>query len=320
MNTIKLWSKSLLLITLVSVLFVRCDDDDDTTDIETTGAVSMEITDAPIDDPNVQSVFVTVAEVKIDGETFDGFSGKQTIDILAYQNGQTEALGLGEAEVGTYNEISLVLDYESDANGASPGCYVLTADNTKHSLAANGMTEQEITIQSNDFEVQETNQTNLVVDFDLRKAIQYNEGGDESDYVFVAESDLETSLRFVEKEEAGMVAGNCSDDVSESDVIVAYAYAEGSYNESTETSGKVLFQNAVTSAKVNAQGNYTLAFLEEGDYEIVFAGYEDNDQDGQLELKGMLELNSILGINLNQVTVDANAQVSLDVVVTGLIP
>jgi len=60
--------------------------------VELTGTAAFEITDAPIDDGNVKGVFVTVTDVEIDGKSIE-LASKQTIDLLAYQNGDTKQLG-----------------------------------------------------------------------------------------------------------------------------------------------------------------------------------------------------------------------------------
>ena len=53
------------------------------------GDVDFEITDAPTDDASVKGVFVTIEDVKIGGKSVEGFT-KQTIDIKAYQEGNTK--------------------------------------------------------------------------------------------------------------------------------------------------------------------------------------------------------------------------------------
>lgn len=83
---------------------------------------------------------------------------------------------------------------------------------------------------------------------------------------------------------------------------------------------KVQFANAVTSATVDANGNFTLSYLPEGDYELVFAGYKDEDGDGSYELKGFLDLSILGGLNLGAITVNANASVTIEVIAMGLLP
>ncbi len=139
MNLVLKSLKGICFFLLLSLFFTNCSKDEATspnpttppTTVETKGRVNLEITDAPSDDPNIKGVFVTVAEVKIDGKTFDGFKGKTTIELSAYHSGRTEALGLGELETGSYKELTIVLDYETDAQGNSPGCYALTKNDEK---------------------------------------------------------------------------------------------------------------------------------------------------------------------------------------------
>lgn len=311
-----------LIILVALFTFPSCNEDDGTSS-SGKGQFQAEITDAPIDDSNVQGAFVTVASVKIDGETWSGFSGKTTIDLLAYQNGSTAVLGSGELDAKAYSNVSLVLDLESDANGNSPGCYVLTADNTKHALASSGSSTQEIALSST-FEVKENAQSKLVFDFDVRKAIKA-EGNDSSSdqYNFVTNTELNAAIRVVNKDETGEVEGNCQDSpVFGSDKIIVYAYKLGTWNENTEMQGQgsssIEFKNATSSAIVNANGEYTLAFLQEGEYELYFVGYNESttDNDGY-EINGLLELNGLL--NFGGVTIGAGAKVTFDVSITGIL-
>ncbi|MBI1226741.1 MAG: DUF4382 domain-containing protein [Bacteroidetes bacterium] len=323
MSTMKhLFGACTLLLLLV--FFTQCKDDDSASP---KGSATIEITDGPIDDTNVKGAFVTVTSVKVDGAEISGFS-KQTVDLMAYQNGSTKTLGTIDLESGTYSDITLILDYEKDASGNSPGCYVLTQDNTKHSLQATSSTTSELKISNGSFDVKEGSTTNLVVDFDLRKAIRHEDTPQATDeYDFVSEAELQNSIRFVAKAETGKIAGKCNDNLGMAgDKIVVYAYAKGDFNKQTEVQGQgtsqITFKNAVTSAAVDAQGNYTLSFLESGDYELHFFGYQDSNSDGQLELMSELELNLLgnLGIDLNNVSVGAGANISLSVNIIGLLP
>lgn len=138
MNYLKL----VALATVMIFTFAQCEEGVTTTEPtdpqEKSGQANFEITDAPIDDASVEGVFVTITAIKVDGETYDGFSGKQTINLTNYQEGNTKVLGMGELDAQSYSEITLVLDYEMDAMGDAPGCYVATVDGMKHDLAVQG--------------------------------------------------------------------------------------------------------------------------------------------------------------------------------------
>ncbi len=325
MFTMKHFLKTTLIVLPAILLLTNCTKEDDVT---SKGTVNFEITDGPTDDPNVKGAFVTVTEVRVDGKAISNFSGKQTIDLMAYQNGETKALGLAELKSGTYSNVELVLDYQKDANGNSPGCYVLTTDNAKHALNATSQNTGVVKINSGNFEVQENSTTNVVLDFDLRKCIRYQEKPTTNDqYDFVTEGEMNASLRLIAKAKAGKISGNVQDNAGiAGSKIIVYAYKKGQFNKSTEVKGQgasnITFKNAVTSATVNGQGNYTLAFMEEGDYELHFFGYEDKDKDGKLEIKGELVLNIVggVGLNLNNLNVKANSTISASVLVTGIIP
>ena len=316
--------RSKLLITatiLISTLFIQCSDDNDGTD-ESTGTFAVKITDAPSDDANIQGTFVTVSEVKVDGQSVEGFS-KQTIEISAYQQGDAKLLINEAMEAETYGSVSLVLDYETDESGESPGCYVLTDDNAKHNLAAESQTQSEMTFQS-DFEVQSDTESSWVIDLDLRKAVtREDDNSTEREYKFVTSTEMQGAFRIVEEENSGEVRGNVSGTLNTDDNMYVYAYKKGEFDSSSETQAQgnsnVLFANAVTSAKVQSDGSYTLAFLQEGDYEIHVASY-DQQSNGKSEFSALLNANSqISGLLLNDVSVSSESTVNLDIEILGLI-
>ncbi len=75
---------------LVLILFSSCKKDKD----DTQGKLRLEITDAPVDDASVKSVFVTITSIKVGDTQLEGFS-KTTIDLMAYQKGNTKLLNFG---------------------------------------------------------------------------------------------------------------------------------------------------------------------------------------------------------------------------------
>jgi hypothetical protein len=319
--------KSVALATMMIFTFAQCEVGTDPVDpAAKKGDATFEMTDAPIDDTSVEGVFVTVTAIKVDGEMYDGFSGKQTINLLNYQEGNTKLLGTGELDAQAYSEITLVLDYETDAAGNAPGCYVATIDGMKHDLAAQGQATGEIVIQKS-YEVKENAESKFVLDFDVRKAIAYEEDASTTtDFKFVTQAELNAAVRFIERNETGEVDGEVQDNaLVNSDNVIVFAYKKGTYDQNTEVQGQgasnVTFKNAVTSAVVKDNGEYKLAFLEAGDYELHFVTFEDQNNDGKMEAKGELTLSLLtsLGIDLNSISVDANATVSLNLMITGIV-
>jgi len=304
--------KYLLMFVLCSFIFVQCTQDSDTEDQK---EVSIQLTDAPIDDADVSAVFVTIAEVKIDGETFSGFSTKKTINVKALQNGSVDALGTADLDAKAYSNITLVLDLDTDAQGNAMGCYIERADGTKESLAGSATGTIEVTSQGAiDLATETRSSVEVVLDFDLRKAIKANSSSS-NDYDFVSSAELSSSVRTVVKHETGTVKGSTTNNSgANNDKVVAYIYTKGSYSSSEKDpqgASNIEFKNAVSSSTVDANGNFQLSYLKDGEYDVVFAAYDYNAQN-KAEFKGTLEVGGLLtGTVLGAVTVNAETQATL---------
>lgn len=307
---------SFLFLIVAVIGFTSCNDDDD--DNQLTGTARIEVTDSPIDDASVEGAFVTISEVRVNGEQLEGFN-KTTIDLLAYQNGETDLLEMAELETGAYSNITLVLDHETDENGDAPGCYVEDDNGQKHALISSA---QEIHL-NHDFDIEQDQRTDLVIDFDLRKCITRDDSGSD-DYEFATESEMESGIRVVHRDNAGVIEGDCMDAISQSDKVIVYAYKKGEYDRDTELNGQgqsnIRFSNAVTSSEADGSGTYELHFLEEGEYELQYVSYRDQDSDGEYELQGTLDVDVLSSIDINSVNVDAATTTTVNVEVTGLIP
>ncbi len=279
---------------------------------------TIKITDAAIDDANVSAAMVTISDIKLDGQSVQGFS-KTTIDLAAYQNGSTKTLGNFNLEGKTYNSITFVLDLDADASGAVPGCYVVTAGSVKHKLSA---TISEITVTKN-FTLKGGASNSIVADFDLRKLITHQSGGGADQFDFVSASELQTGVRLVVENQSSTITGTLTDNISGSAKVVVYAYKKGTFDRATEVQGQgqsnIQCKNAVSSAAVSNSGAYELHFLEAGDYELHFASYKDNNSDGQFELNGTLIVVGSGGLDLLGLTLNINAALSANATVTGVL-
>lgn len=295
------------LVVLLSVMVLFACKKEESEDLK--GRINIEITDAPIDDANIKSAFVTIAEVKLNGKAIEGFNRK-TVDLLTLRNGNTSMLFDGEVQAKSYNEFTLVLDTENQ-----PGCYIEETNGNKHELV---LTSQEINL-SNNYMVESEGTAQLVVDFDLRKAIRRDQ---DNKYNFVSQTEMQSAVRVVSKNRSGKINGICEDLITNSDKVIVYAYKKGTFNRSTEIEGQgqsdIEFSNAVTSSIVAGDGQYQLHFLEEGEYELHFASYKENTN-GQLELRGTLILDVLSGLDLGSLAVGASGTLTVNVVVTGIL-
>ncbi len=302
--------KSMLALLLI-VGFASCSEDDANETDQLAYNAQVYITDGPIDNAEVEGVFVTIADVKLNGTSLDGFT-KTTVNLHALQNGNTQLLGDIDLAANTYNQVTLVLDTESDASGNAPANYVLTTGNNKVELTAENST---INV-NNSYDIEASSSNQIIIDFDLRKSIVADAGN--SGYNFAGQAQLENSIRVVNVLDAGTINGTATNNTGNSEIkTVAYAYTKGSYSESEEdeNAAGVRFANAVTSSMATGGSNeFSLHYLTEGTYEIHFASYEDTNSDGEYEFTGMIEAEGDLGLDLMDVMVSANTEVTIQVI------
>ncbi|MFD1096218.1 DUF4382 domain-containing protein [Salegentibacter chungangensis] len=305
------------LMLLFMSFMVSCSEDNDDMGSENPEAYNTEVylTDAPIDDANVQAAFVTVTNVMVNGKAIEGFE-KTTVEISSLTNGETLHLGDLQLKNGATSSITLMLDSETDAAGEAPGNYILTADGEKKALATSA---NEIVI-SDDAEIKASDENQLILDFDLRKSIVSNAEGE---YSFVSNSELAGNVRAVNTLNAGRINGTVDNmENSDAETMLVFAYKKGEYSESekeADASG-ARFSNAVNSSVVSeSNGNFSLHFLEEGEYELHFASYSDNDSDAALEFEGMAEASSKSELDLLGLNVTAQSQTTVEVSLSGLL-
>ncbi len=303
------------------ILFISCDDSNEPVG---KGNVQFELTDAPSDDANVRSVMVTVTDIKVDGKSIGGVA-KTTLDLKAYIEGNTKVLAMAsQFDAKTYNNVSLVLDLDTDASGASPGCYVQTVDGVRYKLKTTADGKTEVVIGKS-FEVASNTTTKVVMDFDVRKAVAYD-AGETVKYRFVGDNDLNASIRLVIREKAGVIKGTYNENPGPSEKVVVYAYKKGTFSASTETQpqggNQTYFINAAGSSEVRSGlsgKEFTIAFLEDGDYELYFAAYEETPS-GKASFTGLLQAEtSVDGSVGNRIAVRAGATVAISTVVKGIL-
>ncbi|OGS71592.1 MAG: hypothetical protein A3F91_00700 [Flavobacteria bacterium RIFCSPLOWO2_12_FULL_35_11] len=307
MKTRNLFTATILVLAIT--FLASCSNDDGATYGDEKSQTNFYITDAPSDNTNVKGVIVTVADVKVNGVSIEGFT-KTTLDLMQYQNGVTKLLGNLELNTGTYSNITLVLDNQTNASGNAPGSYVLMTNGTIKAIQSSS---NSINI-SDSFEVLSSSKNDIILDFDVRKAIV--ESGS-NDFKFVSASELSNSIRVVNEASAGEIKGTATDTQNTSDRIIVYAYAKGTFNSNTETSAQgsgVMFANAVNSSSVNnITGSYELNFLAKGDYELHFVSYADTNNDGKLEFNGILDAESVTGVNLNDISIGSSVNINIAV-------
>src|SRR5690606_23739051 len=115
------------------------------------------------------------------------------------------------------------------------------------------------------FDVAANTTTELVADIDLGKALVVT---GQNNYM------LRLRGRLVVAESTSTIGGTVEGNIGASERVVVYAYREGTFDDSEESEPaeeSTRFENSVNSAIVNEDGSYTLAFMEEGEYELIIA-------------------------------------------------
>ena len=283
------------------------------------GIVQFEITDAPIDNAEISGAYITVSAISMIKDS-NVLSETHTIDLLAYQQGNTKDLGLFEVPAGTYDHLEIQLNLQEDAFGNSPGCYIITKDSKKHNLYPSTALVTKLTLPLYDVKIESAEQTNILLDFDLRKLIKTGLAN-EIKYQFVEKSEMEQSIRVLSKDKTGMIKGTFSKGDLSDNTLLVFAYKIGLYNQSSEVrsySPDVQhFLLAENSAVISGEGNFTIPFLEKGSYELVFAVYDK--QDGTA-LLGILEAIGEGGADLQQISVEAGNQTIISGKLLNLLP
>lgn len=240
------------------------------------GTVNLNLADAPIDDENVTGVYITINEVRYHQNggwhTMEDFEGPKTYNLFDLRDGNFTELGAVTLSAGEYHEFRLILDAPVKDKGdhANPGCY-LTFDDGRadEPLFVPSGAQTGVKLKGG-VVVPADGNISVTADFNVRKSVV--EAGNSGKYL------LKPVVHLVDHSLVGEINGTVTNDTGYSSLVV-YAYKDGTWDEGEAdepADEAVRFPNAVTSASAT-DGNYTLAWLTEGIYDLVVAG---NNADG----------------------------------------
>lgn len=289
------------LVVTTGLIFTSCDDNDNEMDGQ--GSVRVEATDAAVDAQNISGVYLSVEEVQViaNGEVKNTitFDQPEEFNLMAYQNGQTKLLGEATVDAGTYDEIKFMLSSNTQA-------WVEFTDNTTEEIEMASGSNSEYSIMG-DFEVLANGMSEVVADVDLRKALVKRSNGD---------FELRSTARLVSKAEAGSIQGNVDmSDYSDADKVVVYAYLKGTYDDSEAgepADGSSRFEGSINSAVATSTGNFTLAFMPEGEYEIVVAEYDEETLSNETNFEAATKVQVEIGGELMSIfNVEARTTLNL---------
>lgn len=305
-----------IFITLVTS---SCKKDDASIQIGNTGTINIEITDAPIDNPEIRNAYVTVAGITLIDTNL--LSERSTIDLLAYQKGNTKSLGNFKIPAKTYDHLAISLDLQEDAFGNIPGCYVATDQGKKHNLYPSNNLFKTLVLPIDNLEITPDSKTNLLLDFDLRKLIRYGNLGTEVKYQFIDDRSMEESIRVLNKDKTGSLKGLFINETGQDYHINVFAYESGTFNKSREISSSESnlpnFFGAVNSANLSPDGSILIPFLPKGSYELVFTA---TSKGGQNEFIGLLHVTDSTGSDLKSLHIEPGNILNIAGTISELLP
>lgn len=240
-------------------------------------SLSISITDAVIDSAQKVSVqFTSISIQPEDGEAIEHtFESPQNIDLLSLQ-GTVFASLMSEQIIpaGKYESIRLHVNASQDGVNDS---FIQLNDGSEHELYIPSGSQSGLKINSG-FELIESQDLHLMIDFDLRKSVVLSNN----------EYKLRPTLRMVNMQDvehisgsidaALLTAGHCSDLNPETGNAVYLFEGHDIAADDIDNNNS----GPVTSAAVNLNAEnglyeYTLAFMPPGEYTLAFTCQADDD-------------------------------------------
>ena len=225
-------------------------------DTAATGTAIMNITDAPVDDKNVLGVHVAFDEVqyKPAGSEWvvEELNETRVINLLDLQDGNSTLVSQTELPTGRINQVRFVINEAKTL--------IELKDEGNVSLTVPSGEEKVV----GGFVVPAGGDVNITADFDVRKSLVLNSRG----------YSLKPTIKIVDNSQVGEVSGTV-DNIDANTTVIIYAYADGTWDEAQESSND--FANAATSSDAT-DGNYTLAWLAAGTYDLVVVELDVNGQ------------------------------------------
>lgn len=240
------------------------------------GRLSVAVTDAPIDAAN--HVFVEFSGVSIkpaDGDVIElTLEENANIDLLSLQGSLSEALVTDEeVPAGEYEWVRLHVNAEHD--GVLDSYIELDTGNQLELRVPSG-SQTGLKLVSG-FTVAAGGNTNITIDFDLRKSVVLPGGQ--------AGAMLKPALRLIDNTVVGTVAGSvdaevltdqCADPANEYGAVYVYSGADATVTDVSGADTDPL--TTALLAQVDGGYEYEVGFLEAGDYTLAYTCDAASDQ------------------------------------------
>jgi len=225
------------------------------------GTVQLDVGDAPVDDADrVVVQFTGVVLERSDGQDVEfDFSPALSIDLAAQTEGATaELLGSKSVDEGAFDAVRLRIS----ATGSGTDSFVETGG-VSRPLLLDDADESRLRV-TRSFDVEMSEETHLVLDFDLRKSV-HNADSASAPY------ELRPSLRLVDPDQAGAISGTVSSALAGASGCRPAVYVYTGHNASANDEGSALPPLASAIVRpASTDFSYRVAFLPAGNYTAAF--------------------------------------------------
>ncbi|TFG60194.1 MAG: DUF4382 domain-containing protein [Spirochaetales bacterium] len=261
----------LLAVFLLPAVFFGCSAPE-------SGTVTLNITDAPTDADNIESVVITITGLSyhtVDPDEWvdvADFGSPKSYDLLGLTGGVQEMLGQFILPAGEISQLRFFLDapemgtgVPGGGNPSSPGCYVLlsgAADPEPLFVPSGSSSGFKAT---GAFSVPVNGSVTLTADFDARKSVKKTN----------AVYNLQPTIRLIVDGEAGVISGTITLAAAVTNSLAVFAYADNTYS-AAEVSADPAFSSAVSSAIAGAGLTYSIPFLAAGVYDLAVTEIDVN--------------------------------------------
>ena len=208
-------------LVVLFALFSGCEEEDS----GQTGTVALSITDAPLDNENIEGVYITVNGLEYHSQdsgwkSFEEYEGPKKFNLLELTDGMDEMLGTFEMEAGQYNQLRFLMDMPELSQGppSNPECYLMINGEKEPLFVPSGGQSGYKAVGA--FQVPSNGTVELMADWDARKAVVETGAGH---YI------LRPTIRLVAEGEAGSISGGITNIPDDASKIIVYTYEDGDY-------------------------------------------------------------------------------------------
>ena len=276
-----------------------------------TGTLSVNITDAPID--NVTSVIIAFSGVHVRQAGEQGswlryeLETIRQIDLLTLTGPVSEPLLSGvDIPAGTYDEIRLIIEDGSAPGGDFYNTYLETSDGATEALFVPSGTSSGLKLK-NPFVVTAGGNISLTIDMDLSKSVLKTGRG---------AYHLRPVLRVVDDTQYGHISGsieavNIEENCPRPDSVAkVYLYAAGEEPVEMSEGSSVIATSPLTLNEETGMFDYSIGFVETGEY--VLALTCDGDLDDPLTEENTEEETLVSFIETANIVVELGSTVAAE--------